>query len=133
MTLKKKWTILLGITAILGLVIGGIVMFNPFTGEREPKYKQEQDRMARYIVDHVKLVNGDTIKKIEFVQFKKNNVTGTWRISTKINNNISISFAEDDLGKEFRTAGYSVKEIQVLDNYESNINLDKVNIIYYKE
>ncbi|MFC3931621.1 hypothetical protein ACVR0S_06995 [Streptococcus dentapri] len=81
MTLKKKLIVLLGITAVL--VIGGIATINPFTGEREPKYKQEQDRMAQYLVEHYELTNGDSIKSIEIIEFQKNEMTGYWRITTK--------------------------------------------------
>lgn len=130
MTLKKKLTILLGITVVL---IGGLVMFNPFTGKDEPKYKAEQDRVAQYLVEHYELTNGDSIKLIEIIEFQKNEMTGYWRITTKINDKYYISFSEKQLGGELEGEGYDSGEIRVLPEDNQVGNIGNIKIIYIKE
>ncbi|MGT2928781.1 hypothetical protein ACVR1G_00755 [Streptococcus dentasini] len=130
MTVKKKAVILLGITVVL--VIGGIIMINPFTGKDEPRYKSEQDRIVQYIGEHIELVDGEPIKKIEFIEFQKNDMTGTWRITTTINGKYDISFSENSLGEEIETANYSPKEFKESDEKLKSDRVDSVKIIYFE-
>ncbi|MGT2928778.1 hypothetical protein ACVR1G_00740 [Streptococcus dentasini] len=131
MTLKKKAVILLGIAAIL--VIGGIIMINPFTGKDEPKYKSEQDRIANYLVDHYELANGDDIKTIEFIEFEKNDMTGYWRITARVNNKYYISFSEKQIGGELEGEGYYSEEIQNRSDSRQKVSIKSIKIKYIKE
>ncbi|MFD3024194.1 hypothetical protein ACFKJH_00730, partial [Streptococcus agalactiae] len=79
---------------------------NLFATTEASSRKQEQDRIVNYIKQHVELTNGDQIKKVEFIDFQKNEMTGTWGISTKINEQFSISFSEDRIGGKLRALGY---------------------------
>ncbi|ESR08695.1 hypothetical protein, partial [Streptococcus iniae] len=67
-------------------------MKNVFVTNEVSSKKQEQDRMVKYIKQHVELTNGDQIKKVEFIDFQKNEMTGFWRVSSKINDKNIISF-----------------------------------------
>lgn len=108
-------------------------MFNPFTGEDEPIHKHEQDRVVKYIREHIELVDGKPIKKIEFIEFQKNDMTGTWRITTTINGKYDISFSENSLGEEIETANYSPEEFKESDEKLKSDRIDSVEIIYFEE
>ncbi|EHJ52287.1 hypothetical protein [Streptococcus macacae] len=129
MAVKKKVLMPLGIAAIL--IIGGIIMFNPFTGKDEPIHKHEQDRIVQYIREHIELVDGKPIKKIEFVEFQKNDMTGTWRMTTTINSKYNISFSENEIGGEIETANYSPKEFKQSNEKIKSNRMDNVEIVYY--
>ncbi|MFD3056620.1 hypothetical protein, partial [Streptococcus agalactiae] len=66
-------------------------MKNLFATTEASSRKQEQDRIVNYIKQHVELTNGNQIKKIEFIDFQKNEMTGFWRVSSKINDKNIIS------------------------------------------
>nr|WP_205009598.1 hypothetical protein [Streptococcus loxodontisalivarius] len=102
--------------------------------EENTKYKLEQDRIANYLIEHIELVDGESIKEIEFVEFQKNNMTGTWRITATINEKYDISFSEDSLGGEIETANYSPKEFE--ESYEklsNDYSIKDIEIEYFKE
>lgn len=113
---KRIWYLIIIITVILG----GLVMKNVFVTNEVSSKKQEQDRMVKYIKQHVELTNGDQIKKVEFIDFQKNEMTGFWRVSSKINDKFFISFKLDEFGAEIRTSNYKANEF--------NVNSDKQNI-----
>ncbi|EHJ53203.1 membrane protein [Streptococcus macacae NCTC 11558] len=108
-------------------------MFNPFTGKDEPIHKHEQDRVAKYLVEHYELANGDKIKTVEVTEFQKNDMTGFWRITTKVNNKYYISFSKKQIGDELEGEGYYPNEIKDRSESSQDSNMRNVKVIYLKE
>ncbi|MCD0050012.1 hypothetical protein HK302_09225 [Streptococcus agalactiae] len=109
-------------------------MKNLFATTEASSRKQEQDRIVNYIKQHVELTNGNQIKKIEFIDFQKNEMTGPWGISTKINEKFSLSFSEDRIGGKLRALGYQPNEIGFSKDINSNNqNVNDIEVIYMKE
>ena len=125
---------LIGVVTLI-TILGGILTMNWLNDERlkKEKYRQEQDRVVKYIGEHIELGNGQPITKIEFIEFQQNLSTGTWTITATVNDKYSIVFGEDYLGGEIETAYYTYKEFKYNDEKINNSNKDKVEIIYYKE
>ncbi|WP_165627345.1 hypothetical protein, partial [Streptococcus equi] len=87
---KNYWK-LVSIAALI-IILGGILTMNWFNGEelKKKKYRQEQDRVVKYIGEHIELGNGKPITKIEFIEFQQNLSTGTWTITATVNNKYNI-------------------------------------------
>ena len=76
MNRHKKW----GIIALVIFIVGGIVMFSLNQQKEktlEEKMRIEQDRVALFVVNRVKLKTQNPIETIEFIEFRKNETTGT--------------------------------------------------------
>ncbi|MDI5916679.1 hypothetical protein [Streptococcus equi] len=131
---QNKRRKLIGIVTLI-TILGGILTMNWLNGEelKKKKYRQEQDRVVKYIGEHIELGNGQPITKIEFIEFQQNLSTGTWTITATVNDKYSIVFGEDYLGGEIETAYYTYKEFKYSDEKINNSNKDKVELIYYKE
>ena len=114
---KRIWYLIIIITVILG----GLVMKNLFATTGESSKKQEQDRVVKYIKQHVELTNGDQIKKVEFIDFQKNEMTGFWRVSSKINDKNIISFEESKISGEIELSNYSPKYFRILNETSKKI------------
>lgn len=125
---KRIWYLIVLITVILG----GLIMKNLFATTEASSKKQEQDRVVKYIKQHVELTNGDQIKKIEFIDFQKNEMTGFWRVSSKINDKNIISFEESKIGGEIELSNYSPKYFRIL-NETRKKNSNEISIIYYED
>ena len=109
MNKRKKWSIV----ALVICIIGGIVMFSLNHQKEktlEEKMRIEQDRMALFVVNRVKL---KTQNPIETIEFRKNETTGTWRITLVINEVATISLSEDAFGGVIRTSGYYLEDMSV--------------------
>ncbi|QTC12968.1 membrane protein [Streptococcus equi subsp. zooepidemicus] len=120
---------------ILLIVLGGILTMNWLNGEelKKKKYRQEQDRVVKYIGEHIELGNGQPITKIEFIEFQlETATTGTWSITAIVNEKYLIHFSEDRLGEEIRTSYYSPKEFKQYSEKMRN-NMTNVETIYYEE
>ena len=110
MNKRKKWSIV----ALVICIIGGIVMFSLNHQKEktvEEKMRIEQDRIALFVVNRVKLKTQNPIETIEFIEFRKNETTGTWRITLVINGVATIS--EDAFGDVIRTSGYYIEDMSV--------------------
>ncbi len=114
---KRIWYLIIIITVILG----GLAMKNLFATTEASSRKQEQDRIVNYIKQHVELTNGDQIKKVEFIDFKKNDMTGFWRVSSKINDKNIISFEESKISGEIELSNYSPKYFRILNETSKKI------------
>ncbi|HEL0612890.1 TPA: hypothetical protein TUU92_001892, partial [Streptococcus equi subsp. zooepidemicus] len=111
---QSKRRKLIGIVALI-IILGGILTMNWLNDERikKEKYRQEQDRVGKYIGEHIELGNGKPITKIEFIEFQlETATTGTWSITAIVNEKYLIHFSEDRLGEEIRTSYYSPKEFK---------------------
>lgn len=128
--MKKR---LIWLIAIILIITGGLFFMrkNIFTGEWENEYRDEEERIALYFINNYELTNGEKIEKIEFTEFEKNNMTGTWRITILVNDNFSISFKESKIGdKELYGTSYSMTEIKKLDTSQKNVALDDIKVDY---
>ena len=88
----------------------------------EEKMRIEQDRMALFVVNRVKLKTQNPIETIEFIEFRKNETIGTWRITLVINGMATISLSEDAFGDVIRTSGY----------YLEDMSVDETDVLYTK-
>ncbi|WKF66192.1 hypothetical protein [Streptococcus equi] len=125
---------LIGVVTLL-TILGGILTMNWLNGEelKKKKYRQEQDRVVKYIGEHIELGNGQPITKIEFIEFQlETATTGTWSITAIVNEKYLIHFSEDRLGEEIRTSYYSPKEFKQYSEKMRN-NMTNVETIYYEE
>ncbi|HEL0009876.1 TPA: hypothetical protein TUL06_001090 [Streptococcus equi subsp. zooepidemicus] len=127
MTVKKKVIILLGMVAIL--VIGGMAMFNSFTGKDEPRYKHEQDRMVEYLAQ-----NYEGIEKIEFKNFEKNTKTGYYTSVAEIDDQFEVTFYERGAGGEI-SLDYYTREfiIQYPRANRRDSFKGSIKVVYYGE
>ncbi|HEL1095482.1 hypothetical protein KVF94_07315 [Streptococcus equi subsp. zooepidemicus] len=127
MTVKKKVIILLGMVAIL--VMGGMAMFNSFTGKDEPRYKHEQDRMVEYLAQ-----NYEGIEKIEFKNFEKNTKTGYYTSVAEIDDQFEVTFYERGAGGEI-SLDYYTREfiIQYPRANRRDSFKGSIKVVYYGE
>ena len=131
---QNKRRKLIGIVALI-TILGGILTMNWLNDEelKKKKYRQEQDRVVKYIGEHIELGNGQPITKIEFIEFQlETATTGTWSITAIVNEKYLIHFSEDRLGEEIRTSYYSPKEFKQYSEKMRN-NMTNVETIYYEE
>ncbi|MDI5916674.1 hypothetical protein [Streptococcus equi] len=131
---QNKRRKLIGIVSLI-TILGGILTMNWLNGEelKKEKYRQEQDRVVKYIGEHIELGNGQPITKIEFIEFQlETATTGTWSITAIVNEKYLIHFSEDRLGEEIRTSYYSPKEFKQYSEKMRN-NMTNVETIYYEE
>ncbi|QTR93292.1 membrane protein [Streptococcus equi subsp. zooepidemicus] len=132
---QSKRRKLIGIVALI-TILGGILTMNWLNDERlkKKKYRQEQDRVMKYIGEHIELCNGQHIIKIECIEFQQNLSTGTWIITATVNDKYDISFAEDYLRGELITAVYNYNEFKFKQSGEqlTTHGIDKVKVVYYE-
>mgnify|MGYP001009596232 FL=1 len=133
MNRHKKW----GIIALVICIIGGIVMFSLNHQKEktlEEKMRIEQDRIALFVVNRVKLKTQNPIETIEFIEFRKNEITGTWRITLVINGVATISLSEDAFGDVIRTSGYYLEDMSVDEtDVPYTKTIDNIKISYLGE
>ncbi|MCD3459075.1 DUF1433 domain-containing protein [Streptococcus equi subsp. zooepidemicus] len=111
------------------LVMGGIAMFNSFTGKDEPRYKHEQDRMVEYLAQ-----NYEGIEKVEFTEIDHNAMTGTYSFYAIINTKIKVDFTLWGLKGEIyvnelssRNHGYFLKK---LDTPNEKPDISQIEVKY---
>ena len=124
-----KKNILIILSALIIIILVGCQ-------KKEEVSTYEQDRVAQYILDNVELVEGNEIKKIEFLEFKKNASTQIWEIAVELNSSYSLLLSEDRLAENLRVSGYSDKEIRInrrkLSGYEVK-DIKNIELIYLRE
>ncbi|HEL0165569.1 TPA: hypothetical protein TUO09_001995 [Streptococcus equi subsp. zooepidemicus] len=132
---QNKRRKLIGIVTLI-TILGGVITMNWLNDEelKKKKYRQEQDRVMKYIGEHIELCNGQHIIKIECIEFQQNLSTGTWIITATVNDKYDISFAEDYLRGELITAVYNYNEFKFKQSGEqlTTHGIDKVKVVYYK-
>ena len=100
--------------------------------KKEEVSTYEQDRVAQYILDNVELVEGNEIKKIEFLEFEKNASTQIWEIAVELNSSYSLLLSEDRLAENLRFSGFYAEEISIRKQGKRIINKNNIEIIYAK-
>ena len=134
MNKRKKW----GIIALVICIIGGVIMFSlnqPKEKTLEEKMRIEQDRVAKFLVSNYDLADGQKIERVKFVEFQKNESTGSWRITAKVNNQYDISVKIDSLNEngKIRSSNYSPTEFIKREHKEEAGYDIAVKIIYLEE
>lgn len=134
MNKRKKW----GIIALVICIIGGIIMFSLNHQKEktlEEKMRIEQDRVAKFLVSNYNLADGQKIERVKFVEFQRNESTGSWRITAKVNDQYDISVKIDSLNEngKIRSSNYSPTEF-IKREHEEEAGYDiAVKIIYLEE
>ena len=133
--MKKR--IKMSIITLVICIIGGIVMFSLNHQKEktlEEKMRIEQDRVALFVVNRVKLKTQNPIETIEFIEFRKNETIGTWRITLVINGMATISLSEDAFGDVIRTSGYYLEDMSVDEtDVPYTKTIDNIKISYLGE
>ena len=117
------------------LVMLSILIITILSGcqKKEEVSTYEQDRVAQYILDNVELVDGNKIKKIEFLEFEKNASTQIWEIAVELNSSYSLLLSEDRLAENLRFSGFYAEEISIRKQEKRTINKNNIEIIYVKD
>lgn len=121
--------IILGIVAFFIIII--VFAFNYETGEDKGKIRKDQERIVEYIKEKVELQNKEEIRKIEFVKYKKNISTGSWRYDVVINNKIDLHFTSWRKREEVVLSATKEGDINLIENKKS-INESNIEVIYAK-
>ena len=134
MNKRKKW----GIIALVICIIGGVIMFSLNQQKEktlEEKMRIEQDRVAKFLVSNYDLADGQKIERVKFVEFQRNESTGSWRITAKVNDQYDISVKIDSLNEngKIRSSNYSPTEF-INREHKEEVGYDiSVKIIYLEE
>ena len=119
--------IILGIVAFFVIII--VFVFNYETGEDKGKIRKDEDRIVEYIKEKVELQNKEEIRKIEFVKYKKNISTGSWRYDVVINNKIDLHFTSWREREKVVLSATKEGDINLVEN-KKNINESNIEVIY---
>ena len=114
------------------LVILSILIITILSGcqKKEEVSTYEQDRVAKYILDNLELVDGSEIKKIKFLRFEiPNTAAQTWDIDVEINDTITMLLSENKLGDKLSYV-YGPEELKIRKEKKEKRNIE---IIYIKE
>ena len=101
------------------------------TGEDKGKIRKDEDRIVEYIKEKVELQNKEEIRKIEFVKYKKNISTGSWRYDVVINNKIDLHFTSWREREKVVLSATKEGDINLIEN-KNNINESNIEVIYEK-
>lgn len=101
------------------------------TGEDKGKIRKDEDKIVEYIKEKVELQNKEEIRKIEFVKYKKNISTGSWRYDVVINNKIDLHFTSWREREKIVLSASKEGDINLVEN-KNNINNSNIEVIYEK-
>ena len=113
------------------IVIIIVFAFNYETGEDKGKIRKDQERIVEYIKEKVELENKEEIKKIKFVEYKKNTSTGSWRYYVIINDKIDLHFTSWREREKIVLSASKEGDINLKEN-KKNINESNIEVIYEK-
>ena len=121
--------ILLAIITIVVLMV--VFFYKPEPSEEDIKIRQDQDRIVEYIKEKVELENKEEIKKIKFIDHKKNTSTGSWKYNVIINDKIELRFTVWRKMEEVVLSATKEGDINLIEN-KNNINESNIEVIYEK-
>jgi len=101
------------------------------TSEDKGKIRKDQDRIVEYIKEKVELENKEEIKKIKFVDYKKNISTGAWYYEVILNDKIELSFTAWRKSDEVVLSSFDGNDINLIKN-KNHINESNIEVIYEK-
>ena len=119
--------IILGIVAFFVIII--VFTFNYETGEDKGKIRKDENRIVEYIKEKVELENKEEIRKIKFVDYKKNTSTGSWRYYVIINDKIELWYTVWRESNEVVLSSSDENEINLVKN-KNNIKESSIEVIY---
>ena len=119
--------IIIGIVAFFVIII--VFTFNYETGEDKGKIRKDENRIVEYIKEKVELENKEEIKKIKFIDHKKNTATGSWRYYVIINDKIELWYTVWRESNEVILSSSDENEINLVKN-KNNINESNIEVIY---
>ena len=119
--------IIIGIVAFFVIII--VFTFNYETGEDKGKIRQDENRIVEYIKEKVELENKEEIRKIKFVDYKKNTATGSWRYYVIINDKIELWYTVWRESNEVVLSSSDENEINLVKN-KNNIKESSIEVIY---
>ena len=99
------------------------------TGEDKGKIRKDEDKIVEYIKEKVELENKEEIRKIKFVDYKKNTSTGSWRYYVIINDKIELWYTVWRESNEVILSSSDENEINLVKN-KNNINESSIEVIY---
>ena len=117
--------------AFIAFIVIIIVYAFVGTSEDKGKIKKDEDRIVEYIKEKVELQNNEEIRKIEFVKYKKNDSTGSWRYDVVINDKIDLYFTSWREMGEVELSFTNEGDINLIEN-KNNINESSIEVIYAK-
>jgi len=129
--MKKKY--------IFGLIV--ILIFGVFMAFRinkdwtkyKEEFRQRQERIALYFVNHFELENGEEIKEIKVLSFRKHHMTGIWGCELLINDKFNISLALENYEiVKIGSATYQGEEIKRIKPPKNSTKLE-VKIEYLED
>ena len=121
--------IIIGIVAFFVIII--VFTFNYETGEDRGKIRKDENRIVEYIKEKVELENKEEIKKIKFIDHKKNTSTGSWKYNVIINDKIELRFTVWRKMEEVVLSATKEGDINLIEN-KNNINESNIEVIYEK-
>ena len=121
--------IILGIVAFFVIII--VFTFNYETGEDKGKIRKDENRIVEYIKEKVELENKEEIKKIKFIDHKKNTSTGSWKYEVIMNDKIKITFTAWRKSEEVYLSYVDEGNIKLIEN-KKNQNESNIEVIYEK-
>ena len=127
---KKRILISRILLAIITIIVLMVVFFyKPEPSEEDIKIRQDQDRIVEYIKEKVELENKEEIKKIKFIDHKKNTATGSWRYYVIINDKIELWYTVWRESNEVILSSSDENEINLVKN-KNNIKESSIEVIY---
>ncbi len=99
------------------------------TGEDKGKIRKDEDKIVEYIKEKVELENKEEIRKIKFVDYKKNTSTGSWRYYVIINDKIELWYTVWRESNEVILSSFDENEINLVKN-KNNIKESSIEVIY---
>jgi len=127
---KKRILISRILLAIITIIVLMVVFFyKPEPSEEDIKIRQDQDRIVEYIKEKVELENKEEIRKIKFVDYKKNTSTGSWRNYVIINDKIELWYTVWRESNEVVLSSSDENEINLVKN-KNNIKESSIEVIY---
>ena len=127
---KKRILISRILLAIITIIVLMVVFFyKPEPSEEDIKRRQDEDRIVEYIKEKVELENKEEIRKIKFVDYKKNTATGSWRYYVIINDKIELWYTVWRESNEVVLSSSDENEINLVKN-KNNIKESSIEVIY---
>ena len=119
------------ILAFLAFILIIVVyVFCTYNSVGKGQIRLEEDRMVEYVLENYELKNGDEIKKIKIIEFKKNRSSGAWFVEVEVNSNYKIILSEDQLGSEIRTSVSNPDEMKRVKDKVMKTDMSKIEIEY---
>ena len=107
-----------------------VYVFCTYNSVGKGQIRIEEDRMVEYVLENYELKNGDEIKKIKIIEFKKNRSSGAWFVEVEVNSNYKIILSEDRLGSEIRTSVSNPDEMKRVKDKVTKTDMSKIEIEY---